>query len=51
MGIARGSAAELRYQLLLAKDLGYLNSEEYLVMKSDYDRISQMLTALAKSLK
>ena len=50
VGIARGSAAELRYQLLLAKDLGYLDQEEYVLIKSDYDRVSQMLTALARSL-
>ena len=50
VGIARGSAAELRYQLLLAKDLGYLDQEEYVRLKSDYDRISQMLSALARSL-
>ncbi len=50
VGISRGSAAELRYQLLLAKDLGYLDSKEYVLVKTAYDRIAQMLNALAKSL-
>ncbi|MGD8387660.1 MAG: four helix bundle protein [Desulfobacteraceae bacterium] len=50
VGIARGSAAELRYQLLLAKDLGYLDQEEYVLIQSNYDRVSRMLTALAKAL-
>jgi four helix bundle protein len=28
-GIAKGSAGELKYQLMLAKDLGYLVEDEY----------------------
>jgi four helix bundle protein len=50
VGIARGSAAELNYQLLLSKDLGYLDSDEYVRVRSIYDRVAQMLNALAKSL-
>jgi four helix bundle protein len=29
VGIARGSAAEVSYQLLLARDLGYISKEDY----------------------
>jgi four helix bundle protein len=49
-GIARGSAGELKYHLLLAKDLGYLSSDEYDALKSEIDEISKMLRGLVKSL-
>jgi four helix bundle protein len=47
VGIARGSAAEVSYQLLLAKDLGYISQKTYQELRSGYDRIGQMLTRLA----
>ena len=50
VGIAKGSAGEVKYQLMLVKDLGYINLEIYNKMRSNYERISQMLTGLAKSL-
>ncbi len=50
VGIARGSAAEVSYQLLLARDLGYISKEVYEEIRSGYDRVSQMLTRLAQSL-
>jgi four helix bundle protein len=50
VGIARGSAGELKYQLLLAKDLRYIQEEKYTHFMSGYERVSQMLTQLAKSL-
>jgi four helix bundle protein len=50
VGIARGSAAEVSYQLLLARDLGYLQNDTYLDLRSSYERIGQMLTRLAQSL-
>ena len=34
VGIAKGSAGELKYQLLLAKDLGYLPAGEYEELRS-----------------
>ena len=34
VGIARGSAAEVSYQLLLAKDLGYISPEHYAELRS-----------------
>lgn len=50
VGIARGSAAEVSYQLLLARDLGYLQNDVYHELRSSYDRVGQMLTKLAQSL-
>jgi len=51
VGIAKGSAAEVGYQLLLAKDLNYIDDKTYETTYPDYDRICQMLAGLAKSLK
>jgi len=50
VGIARGSSGELKYHILLAKDLGYLSRSDYEVLKSELDEISKMLIGLAKSL-
>jgi len=50
VGIARGSAGEVKYQLLLAKDLEYITEEEYSALRMDYERVSQMLTRLAEAL-
>lgn len=50
VGIARGSAGEMKYQLLLAKDLKYITEEEYSELRTCYDRVSQMLTKLAEAL-
>jgi len=51
IGVARGSAAEMTYQLLLSKDLGYISEEECASLKERYDRVSKMLTGLIKALK
>ena len=50
VGIAKGSAGEMKYQLLLSRDLKYISNEEYLDFIGKYERVSQMLTKLAKSL-
>ena len=50
VGIARGSAAEVSYQLLLARDLGYIKKEVYDELYSEYERVSQVPTHLAQSL-
>jgi four helix bundle protein len=50
VGIAKGSAGELKYQLLLAKDLGYLSEKDYLALRAEVDEISRMLSGLVKSL-
>ena len=51
VGVAKGSCAEVKYQLVLSKDLGYLNSNTFEELYGNYERISQMLTKLAKSLE
>ncbi|MDI6889577.1 MAG: four helix bundle protein [Thermodesulfovibrionales bacterium] len=50
VGISKGSAGELKYHLLLAKDLGYLPESEYFILRTGVDQISMMLNGLAKSL-
>jgi len=50
VGIARGSVGEVRYQLMLAKDLGFLKFEECELLRGDYKRVGQMLTKLGQSL-
>lgn len=51
IGIARGSTGEIKYQLLLVRDLNYISESEYSDLTSKYERVSQMLTQLAKSLE
>ena len=50
VGIARGSSGELKYLILLAKDLGYLLKNDYADLRAQLDEISKMLMGLAKSL-
>jgi len=50
VGIAKGSAGEMKYQLLLARDLKYMSNERYVDLIEKYERVSQMLTKLAQSL-
>ena len=50
VGIARGSAGELKYHLLLAKDLGYLSGQLYAGLRLEAEEISKMLNGLVKSL-
>jgi four helix bundle protein len=50
VGIARGSTGELKYHLLLAKDLEYLPVEQYQVLRDEAEIVSKMLTGLTKSL-
>lgn len=50
VGIAKGSAGELKYQLLLVKDLGYISEEEYNELKTRLEEISKMLNGLIKAL-
>jgi four helix bundle protein len=49
-GIANGSAGELKYHLLLARDLGYLKEDEFAGFKITSDDICKMLRGLIKSL-
>ena len=49
--MARGSAEETRYHLLLAKDLGYLKDGQFQELDEAYARVSKMLNALISSLR
>ena len=51
LGIAKGSAFEAEYQLLLAKDLNYITYEEFKLLLTKIQSIIHMLIALIKSLK
>jgi four helix bundle protein len=50
VGIAKGSVGELKYNLLLAKDLGYLSGQLYAGLRLEVEEISKMLNGLVKSL-
>lgn len=49
--IAMGSAGELRYQLLLSRDLGFLSSEAHGRLTDNLDTIMKMLATLLKRLR
>ncbi len=51
VNIARGSAGEVKYFLLLSKDLGYITEKQFEHLNSDIDEITRMLYGLIKSLK
>jgi four helix bundle protein len=46
INIALGSCEEVRYQLLLSKDLGYINSEKYEKLDNEAEVIKKMLSVL-----
>ncbi|GAB6887432.1 four helix bundle protein [Desulfothermus okinawensis JCM 13304] len=48
--ISRGSLEELRYFLLLARDLGYISKEKYSELEDKLTEISYLLNQLIKSL-
>ena len=48
---ARGSLAETKYHLRLAKDLGYIQEEKYESLIDNYDSVGKMLNGLINSLK
>ncbi|MFZ3213414.1 MAG: four helix bundle protein [Terriglobales bacterium] len=48
--IARGSASELEYHLLLARDLRFQSAQEYTSVQAAVAEVQRMLTALVKSL-
>jgi len=49
--IASGSAAELEYQLLVARDLGYLPESEYTKLNTNLAEVSRMLISLRESVR
>jgi four helix bundle protein len=48
--IAFGSASEVEYHLLLAKDLSYLKPDDYEKLNENVTQIKRMLTALIKKI-
>lgn len=50
VSIARGSVGELKYHMLLSKDLGYLLADEYNFLITELEEISKMLNGLIRSL-
>lgn len=49
--IAKGSAGELKTQLLIAQDIGYLDHENSKELTLKVDNVSAMIGALIKTLK
>lgn len=49
--IAMGSASELDYHLLLARDLNLLNSSDYAQLASEVGEVKRMLTSFVQKLK
>ncbi len=48
--IARSSAEEVKYLLLLSKDLNFISDELYEEMINNYDEVGKMLNGLIRSL-
>lgn len=49
--IALGSASEVEYHLLLARDLGFLEKSEHPTLEETVQRIKRMLASLLKTLR
>ena len=49
--IAKSSTDELSYFLLLAKDLGYINQETYVILVDKSSHIASMLQNLIKKIR
>jgi four helix bundle protein len=50
IAIAQGSAFEVRYQLILAKDLNYISQQRFEFFEQKIIEISRMLNSLAQKL-
>jgi four helix bundle protein len=46
--IARGSTAELRTQLIISLEIGYISTQEFELFDEECDKISAMLTTLIR---
>ncbi len=51
LNVSLGSASELQYHLLLAKDLGFWSDGEYARLDTMLREVKQMLTSLAKRIR
>jgi four helix bundle protein len=50
LDIALGSNQEVRYYLLLVKDLGFIESREYTILDEQNDEIGKMLSGMREKL-
>ena len=51
LNIAAGSASELEYHFLLARDLGYLSETEYRPLSASVIEVKRMLASLARKVE
>ncbi|MGB7054759.1 MAG: four helix bundle protein [bacterium] len=51
VSIAKGSVGEISYQIVLSKDLGYINIDDSNNLVDGYSRVGRMLTRLSQSLE
>ncbi|MGA3094460.1 MAG: four helix bundle protein [Dehalococcoidales bacterium] len=49
--IAMGSASELEYHFLLARELGFLKEEDYAFLNNQVAEVKRMITVLIRKLK
>lgn len=49
--ISMGSASELDYQILLSKDLGYINTSTYDPINDKIDKVKRQLAALLRKVR
>lgn len=49
--ISAGSASELQYHFILARDLGYLNSDEFDQLENQVIEVKRMLTGFVNKLR
>lgn len=49
--VASGSASEVEYHLLLARDLNYLSQDKYVNLNGEVNELKRMLTAFIQKLK
>jgi four helix bundle protein len=50
VNVSIGSCEEVRYQLLLSKDLGYIEEKKYFEMETEYETVKKMLASLYRKL-
>lgn len=50
LGYAKGSAGELRTQILISQELGYITAEDAEILRSELIHISRMIHGLVRSL-
>lgn len=51
LNIAMGSASELEYQIILSKELGYINNQNFKELLFKVKEVKQMLTSLYNKVK